>query len=48
MQFYDVKNKTIFETEEYEIRQVNNRTFAVAKSPDGGHECWKPVRGGVK
>ncbi len=45
MQFYDVKSKSNFEAEEYEIKKVNDKTFAVAKSPNGGHECWKPVRG---
>ncbi len=45
MQFYDVKNRTTFETEEYETRRIGNKTFAVARSPQGGHECWKPVCG---
>ena len=41
LSFYDVKAKTKFETDEYEVRERNKRFFAVAKSPNGPHECWR-------
>ncbi len=40
MEFYDVKTNSYFTTEEYEIRTVNGRKFAVAVAP-GGYEVWK-------
>jgi len=41
LSFYDVKSKSKFESKEYEIRERNNRYFAVTKSPNGTHECWR-------
>jgi len=43
MEFFDVKAKTKFKTKKYDIREKNSRFFAVAKSPNGDHECWKIV-----
>lgn len=43
MEFYDVKAKKKFKTNKYEIREKNGRFFAVTKSPNGPHECWKIV-----
>lgn len=41
LSFYDVKSKSKFESKEYTIQQKNNRYFAVAKSPNGTHSCWR-------
>ncbi len=41
LSFYDVKSKSKFESSDYEIREKNNRHFAVTKSPSGPHECWR-------
>ena len=51
MEFYDVKSKSKFSTEDYEVREKTTtskktgkkttRFFAVAKSPTGTHECWR-------
>ncbi|WP_157804920.1 hypothetical protein [Confluentibacter lentus] len=41
LSFYDVKSKSKFESKEYGIQQKNNRYFAVAKSPNGTHDCWR-------
>ncbi len=41
MSFYDVKTKAKFTTTEYEVREKAGRFFAVAKSPNGPHECWR-------
>ena len=30
-----------FDSNEYEVRQKNNRYFAVTKSQSGSHECWR-------
>jgi hypothetical protein len=43
MEFYDVKTKAKFSTEEYRIVEKSGRFFAVAKSQAGPHECWKVV-----
>lgn len=43
IEFYDVKSKDKFKTKDYEIRVKKGRSFAVAKSPSGTHECWKVV-----
>jgi len=43
LSFYDVKTKSKFETDKYEIRVKNNRYFAVTKSPNGTHECWRVI-----
>ncbi|MFT6210523.1 MAG: hypothetical protein ACJATE_001144 [Bacteroidia bacterium] len=40
--FYDVKSKSKFESADYEVRLLKNgRYFAVTKSPNGPHECWR-------
>jgi hypothetical protein len=41
LSFYDVKSKSKFESKEYDIREKSNRYFAVTKSPNGPHECWR-------
>ena len=41
LEFYDVKTKSKFQTEEYRVEERSGRFFAVAKSPAGTHECWK-------
>ncbi len=41
LSFYDVKSKSKFDSNEYEVRQKNNRYFAVTKSQSGSHECWR-------
>jgi hypothetical protein len=41
VEFFDVKAKKKFKTAKYDIREKNGRFFAVAKSPNGTHECWK-------
>ena len=41
LSFYDVKSKSKFETDEYDVREKSNRYFAVAKSQSGTHECWR-------
>jgi len=43
MEFFDVKTKKKFKTTEFEIRERSGRNFAVTKSPDGPHECWRVV-----
>lgn len=42
-EFYDVKTKSKFSTEEYRLVDKAGRFFIVAKSPTGTHECWKVV-----
>jgi hypothetical protein len=41
LQFFDVKTKKKFSTTDYQVREKNGRFFAVAKSPEGPHECWR-------
>ena len=41
LSFYDVKSKKKFETDNYEVRQKGDRSFAVCKSPSGSYECWR-------
>ena len=41
LSFYDVKSKSKFESSNYDIRERNNRYFAVTKSQIGSHECWR-------
>lgn len=51
LSFYDVKLKEKFETDDYRIEEKTSknektgkettRFFAVAKSLDGPHECWR-------
>lgn len=42
-EFYDVKTKSKFTTEDYRLVEKGGRNFIVAKSPAGPHECWKVV-----
>jgi hypothetical protein len=41
LEFYDVKTKAKFKTEDYRVEERSGRFFAVAKSQAGSHECWK-------
>ena len=41
LSFYDVKTKSKFKTTEWEVRVKSGRSFAVTKSPNGTHECWR-------
>jgi len=45
MEFYDVKSKKKFKSDNYRIvkkvAKGRERFFAVAKSEVGPHECWK-------
>ncbi len=43
MDFFDVKTKNKFQTDNYRIVERGGRFFAVAKSPAGTHECWRVV-----
>lgn len=43
LNFYDVKSRTKFESNDYDVRQKRERYFAVAKSPSGTHECWRAL-----
>ena len=41
LSFYDVKSKSKFESNEYDVREKKGRTFTVTKSQQGTHECWR-------
>lgn len=41
LSFYDVKTKSKFNTSTYNVKEKSGRFFAVAKSPQGTHECWR-------
>ena len=41
--FYDVKTKKKFTTSDYRIEDRSGRKFAVTKSKEGSHECWRVV-----
>ncbi len=41
LSFYDVKTKTKFTSNEYDIREKSGKFFAVTKSKAGTHECWR-------
>lgn len=43
IEFYDVKSKKKFKTASYRVVTKDGRSFAVAKSPTGTHECWRVV-----
>lgn len=43
MEFYDVKSKKKFKTDDYRLVSKGNRNFLVAKSKEGTHECWKVI-----
>ena len=41
LSFYDVKSKSKFESNEYDVREKKGRYVAVTKSQSGSHECWR-------
>ncbi len=41
IEFFDVKTKDKFKTSDFRIEEKKGRFFAVTKSPNGTHECWK-------
>ena len=41
LSFYDVKTKSKFTSSDFEVREKSGRFFAVTKSPEGTHECWR-------
>jgi len=41
LEFYDVKTKTKFKSSEFRVVEKSGRSFVVAKSPSGPHECWR-------
>ena len=43
LDFFDVKTKKKFKTSNFKVREKGGRFFAVTKSPDGPHECWRVV-----
>ncbi|PIN74733.1 hypothetical protein COV18_05935 [Candidatus Woesearchaeota archaeon CG10_big_fil_rev_8_21_14_0_10_37_12] len=43
VEFFDVKSKGKFKTDDYKIVDKGGRFFAVAKSKSGPHECWRVV-----
>ena len=43
LEFYDVKSKQKFKTNDYKIVNKGGRMFAVTKSKSGPHECWRVV-----
>ncbi len=43
LSFYDVKSKSKFNSSQYDIREKSGRFFAVTKSPNGPHECWRVI-----
>ena len=43
LQFFDVKTKKKFKATEYKVVEKKGRFFAVTKSPEGTHECWRVI-----
>ena len=43
LEFFDVKSKQQFRTDQYRIVVKSGRSFAVTKSPTGSYECWRVV-----
>lgn len=43
MQFFDVKTKKKFKSDSYRLVEKKGRFFAVTKSPEGTHECWRVI-----
>ena len=41
LEFYDVKSKSKFKTDKFDVREKKGRFFAVAKSKSGPHEGWR-------
>ncbi len=41
LSFYDVKTKAKFNSSDYVVKERSGRFFAVTKSPEGTHECWR-------
>ncbi|MBI5803577.1 hypothetical protein HY448_02735 [Candidatus Pacearchaeota archaeon] len=43
IEFFDVKSKDKFKTNDYRIVDKGGRFFAVTKAKSGPHECWRVV-----
>jgi hypothetical protein len=43
LDFYDVKTKKKFKTDDYKMVKKSGRSFAVTKSPTGSYDCWRVV-----
>jgi hypothetical protein len=43
IEFFDVKSKKKFKASEYRVVEKKGRFFAVTKSPEGTHECWRVI-----
>ena len=45
MYFNDVKvgKQVNIAKDKVEVKEINGKFFAIAKSPNGGHSIWKPV-----
>lgn len=43
LEFFDVKSKKKFKTNDYKIVTKAGRHFAVTKSRQGSYECWRVV-----
>ncbi len=45
MYFKDLKvgKQVNVKKDKIEVRTINGKLFAIAKSPNGGHELWKPI-----
>lgn len=43
LEFFDVKTKKKFKTNDYKIVTKGGRNFAVTKSKQGSYECWRVV-----
>ena len=43
MEFFDVKTKKKFKASDFKVVEKKGRFFAVTKSPEGTHECWRVI-----
>jgi len=43
MEFFDVKTKKKFKATDFRVVEKKGRFFAVTKSPEGTHECWRVI-----
>ena len=43
LEFFDVKTKKKFKTDDYKIVVKSGRSFGVTKSPTGSYDCWRVV-----
>tara|TARA_B100001287_G_C22551166_1_gene466917 strand:+ start:351 stop:515 length:165 start_codon:yes stop_codon:yes gene_type:complete len=41
LSFYDVKTRSKFNSSDFDVREKSGRYYAVCKSPEGTHECWR-------